>query len=503
MPGLWINHRQVEVYMKSREKGYTQIASASRAGISERSGREIEHGRHQDARKKNRHWRTRPDPLAEVWESELLPLLEKTPNLQAITLLEYLQDQWPNRYPDSLLRTLQRRVKQWRAVEGPEKEVMFRQEHPPGAQGLSDFTTLKNVRITIRGEELNHILYHFRLSFSHWSYMRVTLGGESYTALAEGLQCALWRLGGSPFEHRTDSLSAAYKNLSRDEKSDITSRYETFCRYYNMQPTRNNRGKSHENGSIESAHRHLKRRIEQALLLRGSNDFEDLSAYQAWLDDVVSTHNCRNAKALHEEQKFLQPLPENKTMDYTDLSVVVTSSSTIDVRRVTYSVPAKLIGECLRVRLYDDRLELFVGSDYVCQLNRIYPVGKASRARLINYKHVIHSLIKKPHAFKNSRIRDDLLPTDGFKKIWAYTENTMTSKSACRFMVGLLALAAKLPSERPLENSVLLAIKNQKVLVLSEFELAFLSSSQAQPVVCIQQHSLQDYNQLVDSRGGN
>lgn len=497
MPGPWINQRQIEVYMKSKEKGCTQLASASRAGISERSAREIESGRRTDPKKKERRWRTRSDPLSEVWESTLVPMLEAAPNLQPITLLEHLQDKDSDRYPDSLLRTLQRRVKQWRALSGPEKEVMFRQEHPPGEQGLSDFTTLKNVTITILGEPLKHILYHFRLSFSHWSYMRVILGRESYTALAEGLQCALWRLGGSPKEHRTDSLSAAYKNLSKEEQVDITSRYDHFCQHYNMKATRNNRGKSHENGSVEAAHGHLKRRIEQALLLRGSNDFKTVSTYQQWLEDVVSTHNCRNAKALHEEQKYLRPLPENKTMDYTDLSAVVTSSSTIDVRRVTYTVASRLIGECLRIRLYDDRLEIYLGSDWITELPRIYSAKKTSRARLINYKHVIHSLIKKPQAFKNSRLQEDLLPTPGFKKIWQHVNETMSSKAACRFIVGLLALAAKQPSEKALELAVLSAMDNHQFLKLSKFEADFLTPSHAIPNISVRQHHLSDYQSMM------
>lgn len=485
--------------MKSREEGRSQLASASRAGISERSAREIESGRRRDPRAKQRDWRTRADPLAEVWEEQLLPLLEATPNLQPITLLEHLQDKWPDKYPDSLLRTLQRRVKQWRTISGPEKEVMFRQVHPPGKQGLSDFTLLKNVVITVNNSILAHRLYHFRLSFSRWSYMKVTLGGESYTALAEGLQCALWRLGGSPHEHRTDSLSAAYKNLTKDEQNDTTQLYAEFCKYYNMIPTRNNRGKGHENGSVEAAHGHLKRRIAQALLLRGSHDFDSVTDYQIWLDDVVSAYNCRHAKALHEEQKHLQPLPENKTVDYTDVSAVVTSSSTVDVRRVTYTVPSRFIGECLRVRLYDDLLDIYFGSTKVIELTRVYTAKNNLRARAINYRHVIHSLVKKPQAFRNSRLRDDLLPTAGFKKIWQHVDTNMPAKPACRFIVGLLALAAKQPNERALEQAVLEAILKEQPLLLTNFTRAFEPCVHKVPEIQVQQHALSGYDQLLEA----
>jgi hypothetical protein len=113
------------------------------------------------------------------------------------------------------------------------------------------------------------------------------LGGESFSALAEGLQAALWRLGGAPLEHRTDSLSAAFKNLSLEAQEDLTERYEALCRHYAMVATRNNRGRSHENGAVESPHGHIKRRIAQALLLRGSADFASLEDNRQWLDALV------------------------------------------------------------------------------------------------------------------------------------------------------------------------------------------------------------------------
>ena len=253
MPGKHATDQQVRRYMDSRRDGYSQAAAAARAGLSERTGRRIEADpvlpSQQD---RTRRYRTRQDPFVEVWREELVPMLQTIPHLRATTILGELQHRHPGRYPDRLLRSLQRRVAYWRATEGPERELIFRQEHPPGRQALSDFTNGGGLAVTIAGAPFPHLLYHFWLAFSGWQYVKAICGGESFTALTESLQEALWQLGGVPREHRTDRLSAAYRNLSSQE--DEATRYAEFCRYYGMEPTRNNAGVSHENGSVEAAH---------------------------------------------------------------------------------------------------------------------------------------------------------------------------------------------------------------------------------------------------------
>ena len=216
------------------------------------------------------------DPLGGLWESDILPLLVTRPGVRPVTVLDEMQRRHPDRDWDRLRRTLERRVRAWCAEHGAEREVIFRQDHPPGQQGLSDFTDMADLGIRIAGEPLAHRLYHFVLAYSAWEHAEVVLGGESYTALACGMQNALWSLGGAPAEHRSDSLSAAFRNLDQDAAEDQTRRYEALCAHYGMQPTRNNRGVAHENGAIESQHGHLKRVVAQALLLRGSTDFDSL-----------------------------------------------------------------------------------------------------------------------------------------------------------------------------------------------------------------------------------
>ncbi len=197
---------------------------------------------------------------------------------------------------------MERRIRSWRAVYGPEQEVIFRQAHEPGRLGLSDFTDMGDLGILIAGQKLDHRLYHFRLIWSGFEHAHVILGGESYVALAEGLQNALWALGGAPAEHRSDSLSAAFRNLDAQARADLTTRYDALCQHYGMTPTRNNRGVAHENGGIESAHGHLKAAVADALLLRGAYDFDDLAAYRRFIDEIVSAKNRRNAARIEAER---------------------------------------------------------------------------------------------------------------------------------------------------------------------------------------------------------
>jgi hypothetical protein len=326
-------------------------------------------------------------------------------------------------------------------LHGPEREVIFRQEHPPGQQALSDFTDASDLGVSIAGVLLAHRLYHLCLPFSNWEFAHVVLGGESFVALAEGLQNALWTLGGAPLEHRSDSLSAAFRNLEPEAAEDQTRRYEGLCAHYGMTPTRNNRGVAHENGSVEGPHGHLKRALGQALLLRGSSDFADLSEYRRFVDEIVGRANAGRRKLLEIERPKLQPLPPQRTDDFEDELVTVTRSSGFLLRHVFYTVPSRLIGHRLRVRLYDDRLEGFLGGSLVLTLPRGRRPADDRNGHVINYHHVIHSLRRKPMALLNLTYRDQLFPREAFRDAWEALLAAGPARHACRTMVGLLALA--------------------------------------------------------------
>lgn len=492
-----INSEQVKLYMKERKAGKSQETAAAKAGICERSGRRIEKGDLQPGCKRTRDWRTRTDPFGDVWKEEIEPLLSKNSQLSPMTLFEKLQKDHPGEYQDSKFRTFQRRVSEWKALWGPEKEVMFRQEQIVGRMGLSDFTKIKEVTITIQGLPFTHLLYHFRLAFSGWCSVSVIHGGESYTALAEGLQDALWRLGGVPREHRSDSLSAAYRNLTKDAAEDVTLRYEELCRHYGMEPTRNNRGEGHENGAIESPHGHLKKRIHQALLLRDSCDFASESAYKDFLADIVRDINAHKKDKVEEERLHLQPLPLQRTADYTEQVARVSTSSTIQVKRVLYTVPSRLIGEALRVHIYDNRLDIYLGAAHTVTLARVFASDWNHRARQVDYRHVIASLERKPQAFRYSQLRDDLLPNDVYKAMWNWIDMEMEPHKACKTMVGILALADRADCEQQLGDYLKEMMARQIVPSLLDLQHKFDEKRRSIPAIAVQQPLAASYDDLL------
>ena len=426
--------------MNSR-KTKSQELAAAKAGISERSARRIDKAATLTSQNPRRYWRSRADPFVDVWDGELVPLLKSAPKLKAVTLLRKLQADHPDRFGDGLLRTLQRHVRQWRALEGPPKEVFFPQVYAPGHRGLSDFTAMGKLCVTIAGVVFVHILYHFVLAFSRWEHVEVVEGGESFEALSKGLQNALWQAGGAPQEHRTDSLSAAFKNLT--EEQDFTVRYTALLDHYGMAGTRNNRGVSNENGSVESSHRYLKDAIDQALLLRGHRDFDDRAAYESFVREVVMRRNRRNAAAFRVEREQLQDLPQRRTTDFVEEDGRVTRCGMFTISGVLYSAPSRLIGQRLKVRLYSDRLDCYLSGALVLTLARGTRSTITGRGRVIDYRHFIEELKRKPQAFKGLAFRDSLFPHEAYRRTWEQLDLQLTQRQACQTIVALLEMAAR------------------------------------------------------------
>lgn len=478
--------------MKNRSSGKTQDLSAAISGISVSTGHRIENGKRKP--KTPRIHRTRIDPFEQVWDSELVGLLEKEPKLSGLTLWEYLDDNYPGIYPYSQLRTLQRRVKTYNAQFGPAKDVIFRQSFPPGLQGLSDFTH-PDTKVTIAGVEFKHLIYEFVLAYSGFRYAQIILGGESYSALANGLQNALHTIGGAMLEHKTDSLSAAFKNSY--EKMKLTKNYTKLCSHYGIKAIRNTKGISHENGAVETAHGALKHRIDQAIKLRGNSDFATIEEYQKLIDSQIKRLNKRSQAKLREEQKIFKTLPKARFMDYQVLSTKVTTTSTILIKTTLYTVPSKLIGENIKVHLFHDKLECFIGNHMIICLKRVYPTDVNSKARCINYKHVISSLYKKPQAFRYSNIQDDLFPSDDYKLLWVLCNKQFDSHMACKWMVTVIKIASKIADIDKFAQSLLLM---KKLPLIKTLQDKYLLKAQVIPDIKANQHKLEDYH-LIFTNG--
>lgn len=495
--------KQVELYMKAKQNGLSQETAAAKAGISKRTASRIASGTHRPNRGRPRDWKTRSDPLDGLWETELLPMLEKEPRLEALTLFEVLQERYPHQYDDKL-RTVQRRVSKWKATHGKPKEVMFKIHHEPGQVGQSDFTHLKGVSITIGGKPLSHILYHYRLSFSGWQYVQVIQGGESFIGLSQGLQNALHASGGAPQQHRTDSLSAAYRNTGgRNPK--LTQMYATVCDHYRMEATRNNLGVSHENGGIEGSHGYFKRRLCQALYRRGNNEFESVAQYQAFIEQVIAKLNARCQTKFAIEQPLLQALPRYRTPDYEIRSVSVSSFSTITVRCIVYSVPSRLIGHRLTLHLYHDKLVGFLGTTPVVELARVYVHSSQTtrRARSINYKHLAESLRRKPRAFLYCQWQNDLLPNDDWRSIWEALKRQFDPDQAARLITEALYIAATQDQELQVAQYLQTQLESASLSV-STLQRAFASTLDLEgiPTVSSIQHDLSSYDDLLQAGGG-
>jgi transposase InsO family protein len=445
--------------------------------------------------------RRRPDPLATIFDAEVVPMLNAAPGLRAVGIFEELQRRHPNLAP-GVRRTLERRIRAWRALHGAEQEVMFRQVHEPGRMGLSDFTEMGDLgaqTVTVAGVPLVHRFYHFRLAYSGFEHAHVILGGESFVALAEGLQNALWALGGVPREHRSDSLSAAFRNLDRTAREDLTRRYDALCADYGMEPTRNNRGVAHENGSIESPHGHFKSAIKDALLLRGTSDFADLAAYRAFIDSIVSRKNARISRQIETERAALQSLPPGRSCDFEETIVTVTSSSAFTLKRVFYTVPSRLIGHRLRVRLYDDRLDVLAGGTLLMTLARGRADSNGKHGYVVDYRHVIHSLRRKPMALLNLVYRAQLFPRDAYRLTFDRLIEGMAHKQACRLMVEILSLAHERSCEAELAAVLTVELDAARLPDMAVLRVRFAPDPAALPGVVVRLAPLSDYEMLLSS----
>jgi hypothetical protein len=265
-----------------------------------------------------------------------------------------------------------------------------------------------------------------------------------------------------------------------------------------MQPTRNNRGLAHENGAIESPHGHLKSAVRDALLLRGSAEFDELVTYRRFIDEILGAHNARNAKRIEAERPFLQPLPAERTSDYEETRVYVTSAGGFTLRKVFYTVPSRLIGHRLRVRLYDDRLELFLGATALMTRPRGRPGANGKHGHVIDYRHVIHTLRRKPMALLSLVYRDQLFPREAYRLTFERLCEQLPERTACKTMVELLSLAHERTCEAQLAEALGECLAQGQLPDLNALRGRFTPDPARLPHVHVQLASLRDYEALLE-----
>lgn len=475
----------------------TLIESACKAGMSEKSARKYRDTGQLPSEMKNEHtWRTREDPFETDWQ-KIREMLENAPGLEALTIFQYLQRENPGKYQDGQLRTLQRRIKRWRALAGPPKEVMFPQEHHPGRLSQSDFTHMEELGITIGNIPFPHLIYHFVLTQSNWETGSICFS-ESFESLSEGFQSAIWELGGVPERHQTDCLSSAVNKECNPE--EFTQRYSALMKHYRITPMKINPGNGNENGDVEQSHNRFKNAVDQELLLRGSRDFSSREEYELFLRKLFKRRNAGRKTLFEFEMTKLRPLPGRKLDSFTSIRARVNQNSTINIKHNIYSVNSRLIGEWVNVKVHAEYLEVL----YAQKLLERIPRLRGERNHCIQYRHIIDSLLKKPGAFENYRYKQDLFPTTRFRMAYDGLMKAKTPRNAAKEYLKILNLAAK-ESETLVDEAIRILIHTGTRIIDSEAVNEVFSGLREekmpqQPDIQIQAVNLSEYDGLFAAK---
>jgi hypothetical protein len=491
-----VTDAQVRRLRKLSNTAKNQEIAASKAGMDPTTARRyLELEKLPSELKKERQWRTREDPFHEVWQAVQLQIQE-SPGLEAKTLFEWLQREYPGQFSDGQIRTLQRRIKLWRVTEGPAQEVYFGQKHVPGRLCASDFTHMTELGITLAGQTLEHLVYHFVLTYSNWETGTICYS-ESLESLSEGWQNAVWELGAVAAEHRTDSLSSAVNNMSNLE--EFNQRYEGVMRYYGVKPRHTNPASPNENGDVEQSHHRFKRAVEQALLLRGSREFGSMTGYAQFLKDLFAQRNAGRRARLAEELAVMKQLPARRMESAKRERVKVDSGSLIRVERNSYSVNSRLIGAQVEARTYLDHIEVWYGQRKVEDLPRLH--GRSNHR--IDYRHIIEWLIRKPGAFENYRYQEDLFPTSRFRMAYDALKETTPSRSSQEYLK-ILKLAADRGEVQVDEVLRALLEQDAEAVITAERIIELLAKLDTIPPVTMVEVAIVDltsYDQLCTGMG--
>ena len=489
-----VTDQQVRKLMKELSEGKGIGVAASKAAMHRETGRKYrDAGKLPSEMKPERTWRTRPDPFAEDW-ADLELMLEDAPELEAKALFEYLREEMqPGRYKGGQLRTFQRRVGEWRALNGPGKEVFFPQVHRPGQLSQTDFTWLNELEVTIGGEGVELLFCHVVLVYSNWEWGTLCRS-ESLAALKRGVQSAFFKLGRVTVAHQTDNSTAATHDIPSG-KREFNADYAALMRHLGMKPRTIAVGKKEQNGDVEASNGAFKRRVKQHLLLRGGRDFGSVAEFEGWLQAICEKANELRAERLAEELAAMEPLRVQRLPEYTEHEPKVTSWSTIRVKHNTYSVPSRLIGQSVKVRLYDDRLEVRYRGHLQMECERL--LGRAGHR--INYRHIIWSLVRKPGAFPNYRYREDLFPSLAFRRAYDALSGEQPSREADIEYLRILHLAAS-TMESDVELALLLILEDSTAVLSADAVKALVLDEEPKvPDLLEQEVDLEDFDTLLSA----
>lgn len=494
-----VSDRQVRLLRQKRMEKMTLEAAAAAAAMSERTARTWQRGPLPSETKEARAWRTRPDPFAEVWSTEIEPLLvaDTEGKLEAKTIFAELCRKKPDAFEAGQLRTLQRRVREWRAERGPEKEVYFPQEHTPGRMASMDFTHATELGVTIMGVLFVHLFFEIVLAYSGLRHVQLAFG-ETFEALLSGLQNGLWAFGGVPERVRQDNLSAATHELAKTGGRGLTRRFADVVSHFGFRPSRIQAGESHENGVVEKAHHLLKSALGQALLLRGSRDFPSVETYMTFVQRVVDEtfHRGREAR-IAEDRAALKPLPKSRLPEYTQTVVSVRKWSTIAVAGHIYSVPSRLIGHEVEARVYADVVEV----RYANKTVETMPRQRGERGHRIDYRHVIWSLVQKPGAFAAYKYREDLFPSLVFRRAYDALRARRGDRADVEY-VRVLHLAAS-TSEHAVEQALTALLERDEPFDYAAVKALAQPAEPSVPEVRIGAPDLRRYDALLSAGGAS
>lgn len=485
---------QVRKLMEEIAKHGKVGLASMKAGMDRKTGSKYARlGKLPSKTRKERQWRTRADPFKDDWP-DVEARLQDASELQAKALYEDLMEQKPDRFSPGQLRTFQRRVRRWRALSGPPKEVFFPQEHRPGEAMQTDFWVANELGITIAGEPFPHMLCHPVLPYSNWEHATVCFS-ESMAAIKHGVQEAVFRLGRVTEFHQTDNSTAATHDL-RNGKRGFNEDYKAFMDHLGMKPRTIVVGESQQNGDVEALHNALRNRLVQHLLLRGSRDFDSVAEYEQWLQGVIAKANAMRMQKVREELAVMRPLQVSRLPEYDEVDVGVTIWSTIRVKYNTYSVPSRLVGERVRVRVYDERLEVYYGGVHQDTVERL----RGRHHHRIDYRHVIWSLVKKPHAFARYRYKEDLFPTATFRRAYESLTGALSERLADIEYLRILHLAAS-TMESEVEAAITL-LMDEGIVVREELVKALVAPGRPEvPQLPVPVVDLGEYDTLLSCRG--